>query len=266
MNAMTNVEVAAEITALGALVTEMTTEGATVPYNATTDYSGIVGLITTPVDASAMTGIEVTAEIDALGVLVAEITGEYQAIVNAGNSPLGATLTAKEDLAETTDATTGLVDGGTQFVINTLVESKAGYDALVVLEDALTELETTASDAAALVDEVVLTDGANAMGTDNAAFLTGLVAGNTATISDFNLATDSIYFGDAYTVNTGALTTGDSAVIEMFITEGDTALDSLVTFETAVFGSASAGDYFEVTLTGVATDEITIANGMIIGA
>jgi len=136
------------------------------------------------------------------------------------------------------------------------------------IDDALTALELVASTAAtALVGELQLNGGGgDSLAANTLAMISDLVTGDAADVDDFDVATDSLYFGDDYTVNSGALATGDNTVLEMFITEGATAADSLITFETAVFGSASSVDFFTVELTGVAVAELTIVDGLIIGA
>ena len=151
----------------------------------------------------------------------------------------------------------------TETTLTDLEAAKEAFDAINAVDDGLTPLEATATTAAGNVDSVTLADGTNAMTTDDVAMLTALVAGDVSDISDWNDATDSVYVGTGYTVNTGAVTTGDDAVLEMFITEGTTAADTLLTFETEVFGSSSVGDFFTVELTGVVTADVSVVDGLL---
>jgi hypothetical protein len=88
-------------------------------------------------------------------------------------------------------------------------------------------------------------------------------AGTASTISLFGLqGTDSLYVGSGYTLNTGALTTGNNAALEVFVSQvgGDTVLK----METSVFGSSTATpEIITITLVGVDAADIVMNNGII---
>jgi|GEM_PF-1695121 len=154
----------------------------------------------------------------------------------------------------------------TQALIATLGTTKLAFDAINAVDDGLTPLEATLAAAGANVDELDLSAD-QTFGTDTVGLISSMVAGDAETVTDFNAATDFIFVGSDYTLNTGALTTGDNAVLEMFITDKSSTDDTAVlTFETAVFGSASEGDFFTIELTGITVADITVDNGLVLGA
>lgn len=150
-----------------------------------------------------------------------------------------------------------------------------GYDAeQTALEDAVAEA-LAAIDTADAPYALVELDGAGA-----AADAAGVPVVNdlyvlnfdvavdaTATITNFGVeGQDLIYIGTGYTLNTGAIATaGDNSVLEVFLTE--VGGNATITLETVAYGSNSAATGAEseivITLTGVALDEITLANGYI---
>ena len=148
--------------------------------------------------------------------------------------------------------------------ITALNEAKADLDAMMVIANTLLPLlKTQTTEEGDLVGNVVLANADALTGTTSTQdvyFVNALVAGDTVTLSTdaVESAVDYMYVGSDYTVNTD-LTAGDNAVMEMFITEGTTDADTLLTFETAAFGSESAGDFYTVELTGVATTDVTVS-------
>lgn len=254
-------EIAALITTIN---TDVTYDALVATYQ--TANNAVAAVTTTKASATDLTAAEITAQEVANATAITDFADLVTALTTSA-SPLATILLAAQNAVFNdqgdTDATN---DTGAQVDVADLIAAKADFDALVVIDTALTALETTVATVAANVNEINLAHGANTFGANTVAFISNLVAGNAATETDFDFTTDSIYFGDTYTVNTGALTTGDNSVLEMFITQGTTAADTLITFETAAFGSASAGDFFTVSLTGVATTDLTILDGMIIGA
>ena len=234
---------------------------------------GITATVEGTADSIVATNIAGTITLDALfdapdadvSALIAGVQARENAEValTAGQelltntSPLGVVLASAEAAVVAAELT-----------ISTLADAVTALAESTVINDELTALELVASDAAtALVGEFNLADtNTEAFGTNTVAMISDLVAGGTAEVTDFDITTDTIFFGDTYTANTGALTTGDDAVLELFITEGSTAADSLITFETKVFGSASASDFFTVELTGVTTAEIVADGGLIVAA
>lgn len=89
------------------------------------------------------------------------------------------------------------------------------------------------------------------------------VAGASSTISLFGLqGSDSLYVGSGYTLNTGAMTTGNNAALEVFVSQlgGDTVLK----VETSMFGSSTASpEIVTITLVGVDAADIMMNNGII---
>ena len=86
----------------------------------------------------------------------------------------------------------------------------------------------------------------------------------TSTISLFGLqGNDSIFIGEGYTVNTGKLTTGNDAKLELFIAQS--GANTVLQVETSTFGSnAATAEVVKITLVGVtATDVHLDANGLI---
>jgi hypothetical protein len=270
-------------TLANAIVTADTGEGDTVNTDATISAGTIVvaadggitatvaGVVNTVVATNVAGTITASALFDAPDVAVLALIAAVEAkeaadvALTAGQldltnvSPLGTAL-----------ATAAAAVVAAELTISTLDDATDALADSTVINDALVALELVASDAAtALVGEQELTDAAGiTLGANTVAMLSNLVATDAATVADFNVDTDSIYFGDAYTVNTGALTTGDNSVLEMFITDKSATDDTAVlTFETAVYGTDTGSTArFTVELTGVATTDIAIVDGMILGA
>lgn len=86
-----------------------------------------------------------------------------------------------------------------------------------------------------------------------------------ATITSFGLQGDDVlYIGSGYTLNTGALTTGNNAALEVFFTQSGSS--TIVTIEKTAFGSstsAGADAKVTITLTGVDAADLTFENGII---
>lgn len=142
----------------------------------------------------------------------------------------------------------------------------AGYETaaansaqLVTLDAAVTAARAafTANDFAAPV-----TLNASAVGTSASdIFVLGTAA--TTIISGFGRAgADSLYIGSDYTLNTGALSTGDNTKLEVFFVANASGVRIHV--ETEVYGSDSAAVPEQViTLTGVAASDLVFDNGII---
>jgi len=86
-----------------------------------------------------------------------------------------------------------------------------------------------------------------------------------ATVTSFGLQGDDVlYIGSGYTLNKGALTTGDNAALEVFFTQQGSS--TVVTIEKVAFGSstsAGADAKITITLTGVDAADLTFENGII---
>jgi len=90
------------------------------------------------------------------------------------------------------------------------------------------------------------------------------VAGKTdASILNFGLlGNDSLYVGSNYTLNTGKLSAGNSAVLEAFITQNGN--DTSIQLEKTAFGSnAATPEVITITLTGVKAEMVHMTNGII---
>lgn len=161
---------------------------------------------------------------------------------------------------------------------------KVANDAIKALNDAVAGLQKAEANvtqydalhAAVTASSKVFTDNGYALQqVDTAAeigsaasdiFVVGKTVGATGTASTISLfglqGTDSLYVGSGYTLNTGALTTGNNAALEVFVSQvgGDTVLK----IETSVFGSSTATpEIVTITLVGVDSADIMMNNGII---
>lgn len=93
-------------------------------------------------------------------------------------------------------------------------------------------------------------------------FTVGDVSGQ---ISLFGLqGKDSLFIGSDYTLNTGALTSGNNAVLEAFIKTAANGTDTVITLETSAFGSnAAIPEVVTITLVGVVATDVVLNNGII---
>jgi hypothetical protein len=174
--------------------------------------------------------------------------------VAAANNPLNTTLTGAE---ATVKATTASIKA-----LNDAVTGLATAEANVIQYDALHASVTTATK--------VFTDNGYALQNVDTAFEIGsassdiFVVGKTSsTISLFGLqGADSLYIGSGYTLNTGALSTGNNAVLEAFVSQS--GLDTVIRVETSAFGSSAATpEVVTITLVGVDATDIQLNNGII---
>ena len=102
-------------------------------------------------------------------------------------------------------------------------------------------------------------DGSHFGTTASDIFVVGTADG---TITSFGRSgEDVLYIGSGYTLNTGALTTGNNAVLEVFFVQQGN--NTIVTIETETFGSNSAEAEIKITLTGVDAEDLTFENGII---
>jgi hypothetical protein len=91
-----------------------------------------------------------------------------------------------------------------------------------------------------------------------------VVGEHNATINLFGLqGSDSLYIGEGYTVNTGKLSTGDNAKLEVFISQS--GANTILQVETSTFGSSAATpEVVKITLVGVTSTDVHLdANGLI---
>ncbi|UVW28135.1 DUF4214 domain-containing protein [Massilia sp. H6] len=90
------------------------------------------------------------------------------------------------------------------------------------------------------------------------------IAGETdSSIELFNLqGSDSVFIGSDFTLNRGALSTGDDAVLEAFVRQ--VGSDTVISLETSKFGSSAAtAEVVVITLVGIDATTIQLNNGII---
>lgn len=146
-------------------------------------------------------------------------------------------------------AAIGAVNGGTAFqtafdnkaAADTTLANAQAADALVKQGTAITDgvKALTDAEAAITVPSYVKDLAANATGAAGADlfhFADGVKAANDYTITSFAKG-DALYFGEGYTFNSSALTTGDSNKLEYFFVQK--GADVQVVIETKAFGSAN---------------------------
>lgn len=87
-----------------------------------------------------------------------------------------------------------------------------------------------------------------------------------SSINLFNLqGQDSLFIGSDYTLNRGALSTGNNAALEAFVSQVGT--DTVIKLEKSAFGSAAAvAEVVTITLVGVDATTIQLNNGIITSA
>ncbi|MFC0253428.1 DUF4214 domain-containing protein [Massilia consociata] len=172
----------------------------------------------------------------------------------AGENPLAAALadankavtTANENIKNFNEALAKLKSA------EALVTQGAALDATVA---AATEVFTSRNYTIQNVDAV------SEIGSSNSdIFMAGKVD---STISLFGLqGNDSLFIGSDYTLNRGALTTGNNAVLEAFVSQVGT--DTVIKLEKSVFGSSAATpEVVTITLVGIDATTIQLNNGII---
>jgi len=203
---------------------------------------------------------------------VANIRDELSALRSAGNqTAIDAFLTDVNDFltvnvtarADAVSAQQDVVDAA-QEAVTDLNEAIADLATAQALADELEALNETRD--AAIADfeandynEPAVVSGSAFGTTASDIFLAG---DTNATITSFGRSGDDVlYIGSGYTLNTGALTTGNNAVMEVFFVQQGN--NTLVTIETETFGSNSAEPEIVITLTGVTASELTFNNGII---
>jgi hypothetical protein len=173
-----------------------------------------------------------------------------------GDSTSGATKEVNDAAKAISDFTKAIA---TLSTAQANVAALAGYDAAI----------SAASDLFA-TNHYTLTDldtqsGVAIAGADSDVFVVGSTPVNT--ISLFNLqGTDSLFIGTGYTLNKGALSTGNDAVLEAFV-GSDASGNATITLESHAFSShvsATAGETVTITLVGVDASTIQLdSNGII---
>lgn len=169
-------------------------------------------------------------------------------------NPLSASLKTATDLVKSTSATLKtMTDAMT--ALATAEANVTQYDALHL---AVTNATKVFSDNGYALQQV---DAATEIGTASSdIFMVGKV---NSSISLFNLqGKDSLYIGSDYTLNRGALTTGNNAALEAFVSQ--VGADTVIKVESSVFGSSTATpELVTITLVGVDAAGIQLNNGII---
>ncbi|MEM8514413.1 hypothetical protein RCH14_003758 [Massilia sp. MP_M2] len=209
-------------------------------------YPGVTALrdaLAADVDADVDAGFAAADLTDAnadplLAANADEVTAVSDAFddIEAANTNIEELADAVADLAEARALKTELaalnkavVDAGAAF-------EAAGFAAPVML-DGPSAAATSASDVFLLGDEMAVT------------------------ISAFGRSgSDALVIGEGYVVNSGALTTGNNAALEVFFIQNGTRTE--VHVETEAFGSAS-DDVTVITLIGVDATDLQLVDGII---
>jgi hypothetical protein len=245
---------------------------------------GAAMTVVDPDDAAEPTASEIQTEVEALTALavaaraIADDTGlpaddatadaaeqdviDFQATIDAfiaaDADPLSgvvavaaaAVSAAEDDVEDLDDAIADLADANVA-----VLELDALNDDIAAVEDDF--------DDAGLNVPVNLTAVVGATsGSD--IYIAGDVA--TSTVVNFGqLGDDSLFIGTDYTLNTGALSTGNNSVLEVFMIQSGTSVK--IYLETEVYGTDTAAVAEQViTLTGITVAELSLSNGIITAA
>lgn len=139
-----------------------------------------------------------------------------------------------------------------------LTEARALKTELAALNEAITDA-ADAFEAAGYNTPVMLDNPSAAATSASDVFLLGDEAA--VTISAFGRSgSDALVIGEGYVVNSGALTTGNNAALEVFFIQNGTRTE--VHVETEAFGSAS-DDVTVITLIGVDATDLQLVDGII---
>lgn len=211
----------------------------------------------TPATAGKPTVAEITNELSALEAAnkdTAPFIAQVKAFLTANVAPkAGAVVKEQADVAA---AQKDIAD------LAAAVEAEAEAQALVDELESLVAARKLISDdfITAKYKAPVVIEGSLFATTDADIFVVGDVAGS---ISSFGRSGDDVlYVGSGYTLNKGALTTGDNAALEVFFTQKGN--NTVVTIETETFGSSTSSNAkIEITLTGVDAADLTFENGII---
>ncbi|WNW14422.1 DUF4214 domain-containing protein (plasmid) [Pseudomonas sp. DTU_2021_1001937_2_SI_NGA_ILE_001] len=172
------------------------------------------------------------------------------------NAAVQAEADAKADIAAATGGTAFQTAFDNKATADTTLANAQAADALVKQATAISDgvKALTDAEAAITVPSYVKDLAANATGAAGADlfhFADGVKATDDWTIASFAKG-DALYFGEGYTFNNGALTTGDSNKLEYFFVQK--GADVQVVIETKAFGSANLD-------TNATTGEVTVKTG-----
>lgn len=208
---------------------------------------------------------------------VAEVPGLAAAIAAATPTPAQLILLADNEAlvnrfeAAQTDAASevmavrvkALGTEGAQAAIDALTEARADLEDAQAVVKEMESLQKAVADAVAEFTAedyaAPITLGASGFGTTDAdIFVAGTV---NSTVTNFGRSGDDVlYVGAGFTLNKGALSTGNDSAMEVFFTQNGN--NAVITIETKAYGSDS-GDVQTVTLTGVNIADLTFDDGII---
>lgn len=233
---------------------------------------GLIGaamVIVNPDDEDAPTGAEILTEIAGLEALVE--AGAVDAVANLaafqdlvddfvaadGDLLVSDLTTLAADVVAAEEAVAELDDA-----VAALADAEAAVAALEALEDDVDAAEDAFDDAGLNVPVTLIAVTGASAGSD--IFVVGDIA--TSTVVNFGVdGTDSLYIGTDFTLNTGALTTGNNAVLEVFMIQDGANVK--IHLETEVYGSDSGAVTEQIiTLTGITVAELSLSNGIITAA
>lgn len=152
---------------------------------------------------------------------------------------------------------------GAKAAIDALTEARANLEDAKAVAAELEGLQkaVAAAEAEFQANDYVapITLGASGFGTtDSDIFVAGTV---NSTVTNFGRSGDDVlYVGSGFTLNKGALSTGNDNALEVFFTQNGN--NAVITIESKAYGSDS-GDVHTVTLTGVNVEDLTFENGII---
>lgn len=216
-------------------------------------------LSTDPATAGKPTVAEITNELSKREA--AGVDADIEAFMKKITDFVDASVSAKAGTVVTKQAA---VDGA-QDLIDDLAAAVEKYEEAVALQDELDALvaarKVVSDDFVANKFKAPVTiDGSEYATTDADIFVAGDVSGS---IASFGRSGDDVLFiGSGYTLNNGALTTGNNAVLEVFFTQKGN--NTIVTIETETFGSSASSEAkIEITLTGIDASDLTFENGII---
>jgi hypothetical protein len=253
---------AGEVTALGNIgagftVTDPDDAAKPTAIEIQTEITGLTSVATSARAAADATPADAALETaaDNAEAALATFEGLVATFVAIGENDLSDAITAAEAAVKT--ATDNIVELDEAVVA--LTAAQANVTKLATLEAAIDASE--AAFVTANFKAPVTLDAAFAGATSGSdIFMVG--SAETASISNFGLQGDDVlYIGSDYTLNTGALSTGNNAVLEVFLIQS--GANTVVTLETKAFGSSSADAEIKITLTGVDVNDVTLANGII---
>jgi len=192
-------------------------------------------------------------------------------LIDLDNDIGGATTSETNDVADgftaAADAISNVGETGIQDNIDALAEVLVDLDAAQSTSDDLDALDEVveaaeeAFEAEGFETPETIDAASEFAGTVDDVFILGATA-QTASILNFGLiGEDTIYLGDAVLNAGDAATDGDDAVLEVFLTED--AGNAVITVEHKVFGSNSTDAESVITLTGVALEDVSYADGFI---